>query len=73
MDKITDLQLFNKRYTECLEKEEGWCYVCIPEVTMKMNEKYNEQYTEEQVSAWLFGDILVEDTFIQFENLGINL
>lgn len=56
MDKITDLQLFQQRYNECLEKEEGWCYVCIPEVTMRMNEKYSEQYTEEEVEEFLFGE-----------------
>ncbi len=68
MDKITDLQLFQKRYNECLEKEEGWCYVCIPEVTMRMNEKYNENYSEEQVENYLFGESEISEKYYELIN-----
>jgi hypothetical protein len=68
MDKITDLQLFQKRYNECLEKEEGWCYVCIPEVTMRMNEKYNENYSEEQVEGFLFGESEISEKYYELIN-----
>lgn len=68
MDKITDLQLFQKRYNECLEKEEGWCYVCIPEVTMRMNEKYSEQYTEEQIENFLFGESEISEKYYELIN-----
>lgn len=68
MDKITDLQLFQKRYNECLEKEEGWCYVCIPEVTMRMNEKYNENYSEEQVEGFLFGEAEISEKYYELIN-----
>lgn len=68
MDKITDLQLFQQRYNECLEKEEGWCYVCIPEVTMRMNEKYNENYSEEQVENYLFGESEISEKYYELIN-----
>jgi hypothetical protein len=68
MDKITDLQLFQKRYNECLEKEEGWCYACIPEVTMRMNEKYNENYSEEQIENYLFGESEISEKYYELIN-----
>lgn len=62
---MTKLELFKKRYNECLAKEEGWCYICIPEVVMKMNEKYNENYSEEEVENFLFGQAEISENYYE--------
>lgn len=66
---MTDVELFQKRYNECLEKEEGWCYVCIPEITMRMNEKYSgANYSEEQVEGFLFGESEISEKYYELIN-----
>lgn len=62
---MTKFELFQKRYNECLEKEERWCYVCIPEITMRMNEKYNENYSEEEVENFLFGEAEISENYYE--------
>ena len=70
---MTKFEQFHQRYNECLEKIDNFCWSCIPEVTVKMNEIYSEQYSEEEVEKYLFGQILIEDSKLQFENLGIEI
>lgn len=68
---MSRFQQFHQRYNECLILEEGFCWICIPEVTTRMNEKYSENYTETEVEDFLFGDNLIEiqDVKLQFEHL----
>lgn len=67
----SDFYIFHEQYNKTLLEEKDFCYVCIPQIVEIMNKKYNTNYSEEQIEQYLFGEIQIEDTKLQFENLGI--